>query len=551
MNHRLLIAVFVSMLAASASAGMRAQLLISGLVRPVTFVQDPVDPTVQYVVEQRSGNVGRIRVIQGGVLLTTPFLSISPVSTGGEQGLLGLAFAPDYATSRRFYVNYTDSTGATVIARYLRSTSNPLVADATSGQTVMQFSQPFANHNGGSMEFGPDGYLYIASGDGGDANDPGDRAQNLNTLLGKILRIDIDGDDFPGDSQRNYRIPSSNPFATGGGLPEIWAYGLRNPWKITFDVPEFLGRGSMFIGDVGQDAREEISFGPFGAGGRNYGWRCMEGNLHTGLPGCTQSPFGVPPIFDYDRSFGASITGGYLYQGLKLGGAMFGRYVFADFISGRVFSVAIHYLPSGEATASDFQEHTAELETGGDLGLISGFGRDADGELYVLSYSGTNGRIWRIEPDGVVWPTDRTLLQGSFGLGSLRSVLVVDRNTQTLNLEQAAADRYTGAFLLGLQTDRPSTSSLRLRIDVQSDRKAPTKLEVAFRDWTTGQMRVLGSFDVTSRGSAIHVPSFPAAGVIRSDGRIEMRLLGTTVVPPGVDPGRPRVMFDRVQLEIN
>jgi glucose/arabinose dehydrogenase len=394
------LALVIILLAPSTSAAqVKATLYVSGLSSPIEFVQDPTQPNVQMVVQQG----GVIRVIQNGALLATPFLDVSTlISTGGERGLLGMAFAPDYATSRRFFINFTNTSGHTVVARYLRMANDPLRADAASrfdlrwgGPTGLRYiEQPYSNHNGGHLAFGTDGYLYIGMGDGGSGGDPENRAQTATTLLGKMLRIDIN---VPDVDQEGYVVPGTNPFVGGFALPEIWAFGLRNPWKFSFDVSGAggTGTGAMVIGDVGQGAREEIDYEPALAGGRNYGWRLREGLLPY-LP--DTPPAYLPltdPILDYPRSDGQSVTGGYVYRGTALISGFRGRYFFADFIAGRVWSIALAISQSGEATATDRIEHTTELGTQKVLGNISSFGRDSQGELYIVSYHGVIHRIDR------------------------------------------------------------------------------------------------------------------------------------------------------------
>jgi glucose/arabinose dehydrogenase len=383
-------------LAAPAHAQLQGQVYASGFQSPIAFVQDPTDRAVQFVVQQ----TGRIRVVRSGSILPNDFLDLAgAIVCCGERGLLGLAFAPDYASSGRFYVNFTNTAGDTVIARFTRS-SNPLVADPASRfdlqleGTRRVITQPFTNHNGGHLAFGPDGYLYIGLGDGGSGNDPDHRAQNPAELLGKMLRIDINvsnADAF------GYRVPSDNPFLVGSHLPsardEIWAFGLRNPWRYSFDDVARGGTGALIIGDVGQNRFEEINYEPRGAGGRNYGWRNREGahDNMTSRPLAYQPP--TDPIFEYGRGDGVSITGGFVYRGTRLGAGFRGRYFFADY-TGRVWSLALAIDSSGEARASDRREHTAELGGNAVLGQISSFGVDADGELYVVNHSA--GRIVRI-----------------------------------------------------------------------------------------------------------------------------------------------------------
>jgi glucose/arabinose dehydrogenase len=387
-----------------AQAPLRLRPYASGFTNPLAFVQDPANRAVQFVVEQG----GRIRVVRDGVVSDTDFLDLrGAVVAGGEQGLLGLAFSPD-ASSPRFFVNFTDRSGNTVVARFRRSANNPLVADPASRfdlrwSTGLAFiRQPFANHNGGYLAFGPDGFLYIGLGDGGSGDDPDHRAQNPAELLGKMLRIDVSvADSHP----TGYDVPSDNPFVnTPGTQREIWDFGLRNPWRYTFDDPSRGGTGALVIGDVGQNRIEEIDYEPRGRGGRNYGWRNREGahDYVTSRPPAF-TPL-VDPIFEYDHSVGASITGGYVYRGTGLGPDYQGRYVFADFIRGRVGASALAISPAtGEARASGLIEHTAELGGTGQLGNVSSFGTDADGELYVVSYS--RGIIFKLAGPLTVPPT--------------------------------------------------------------------------------------------------------------------------------------------------
>ncbi len=374
---------------------LRATAVASGFDRPVGVVPDPTDPTVLFVVEQ----AGRIRTVRGGTVQPTDFLDLrASVLAGGERGLLGLAFAPDHATSGRLFVCFTNTNGDSVVARFRRSAGNPLRVDPATrfdlrwpgGARVIE--QPFANHNGGHLAFGPDGYLYLGFGDGGSGNDPAHRAQTPGTLLGKMLRLDVRvGDDDP----EGYDVPPSNPFVGRAGvLGEIWALGLRNPWRWSFDPPALGGTGALVIADVGQNAWEEIDYQPALSGGRNYGWRNREGRHDnvTALP-----PFSQPlrdPIFEYSHDDGHSITGGYVYRGRALGAGFVGRYIFGDFVSSRIWSIALTIDPStGEATAGDLREHTAELGPGATS--PSSFGVDADGELLIVSYAGT---IYRITP---------------------------------------------------------------------------------------------------------------------------------------------------------
>ncbi len=367
----------------AAQAQLRTVAYATGLTSPIAFEQDPSDPANQYVAEQR----GVIRLIRNGVVQATPFLDISSlVVCCGERGLLGLAFPPNYGASGRFYVNYTRAgDGRVVVARYRRSV-NPLVAESQGVSLVWSTGEntirhPFSNHNAGCMQFGPDGYLYIAQGDGGSGGDPENNAQNTSELLGKILRIDVD---VPDGHAEGFVVPAGN---AGLPRPEIWSLGWRNPWRFSFDPPARGGTGAMLVADVGQDAWEEIDYEPAGRAGRNYGWRVREG-AHT-YTGSTTQPL-VDPIYDYDHGAGRSITGGHVYRGASLP-AMRGRYFFADYATRRVWSLALHVNGStGEASASsaaDLIDHTTDLGGTTVLGGISAFGVDAAGELYIVSHS--------------------------------------------------------------------------------------------------------------------------------------------------------------------
>jgi glucose/arabinose dehydrogenase len=381
----------------AAAAQMRAQVVAQGLSNPVAFVVDPGDPSLFYVVEQR----GTIRTVRNGTVADTMFLDLrSSVSTGGERGLLGLAFPPDAIESRRFFVNFTNQDGHTVVARFTRRSDGQ--ADPASRFDLMWpggrrfIEQPFSNHNGGHLAFGPDGYLYIGLGDGGSGGDPMHLAQQPDSLLGKMLRLDVDVPDSDG---RGYRVPEDNPFVDRqpiAALGEIWAFGLRNPWRYSFDDWRRGGTGALVIADVGQTAREEVNWEPRGMGGRNYGWRLREGRQeYDARQPAAYGPL-TDPIHDYPRSEGQSITGGYVYRGAALDPMFNGRYFFADYVAGRVYSIGLHLDERQEATAVDRLELTQLLGGTTELGLISSFGVDSDGALYLVSYS--RGRILKIVP---------------------------------------------------------------------------------------------------------------------------------------------------------
>ena len=314
---------------------------------------------------------GRILIHDGTSVLPTPFLDIrSLVTSGGERGLLSTAFHPRYPENGFFYVNYTDLAGDTVVARYTVSAADPDRADPASAHVILTQDQPFSNHNGGQLQFGPGGRLFIGMGDGGSANDPFGNAQDPETFLGKMLRIDVDGGD-------PYAIPDDNPFVgVPGTLPEIWAFGLRNPWRFSFDRMT----GDLIIGDVGQGSREEVDFEPAGLGGRNYGWADMEGSICRLPPGGCDGY--VPPVLEYDHGQGnCSITGGHRYRGLRFP-ALAGVYFYGDYCSGRLWGAR----PSGETWTTDLLLDTSFN--------ISSFGEDEEGTLYVGT---TDGELFRIE----------------------------------------------------------------------------------------------------------------------------------------------------------
>ncbi|HXV65548.1 MAG TPA: PQQ-dependent sugar dehydrogenase [Vicinamibacteria bacterium] len=352
-------------------ASIDLRLVADALDRPLAMAHAGDGSGRLFIVEQ----VGRIRVVDGSALMPTPFLDITPlVSCCQERGLLGLAFHPDYEVNGQFYVNYTDPRGDTRIVRYTVS-PDPSLADPASAAVLLVIQQPFGNHNGGQLAFGPDGYLFIAVGDGGSAGDPFDNGQNGLSLLGKILRIDV-------DSGTPYAIPVDNPFRFDpGARDEVWATGLRNPWRFSFDRLT----GDLFVADVGQNAWEEVNFEPVtSAGGNNYGWRRMEG-AHCFDPqsGCGEEGF-VLPILEYSHAEGCSVTGGFRYRGSQIP-ELFGHYVFGDFCSGRIWSATVD--EGGLWTRSELLSTSLS---------ISSFGEDEAGELYVVDLGGA---VYRFERD--------------------------------------------------------------------------------------------------------------------------------------------------------
>jgi glucose/arabinose dehydrogenase len=377
---------------ATAQTPLTTELVVSGMARPVFATHAPGDATRLFILEQHVGNV-RIFDFNAGQLLPTPFLTIPALPAGNEQGLLGLAFHPDYNSNGFFYIYFTEddgATGTTRVVRYTVSVSDPNVADPASARPIVSVPQNARNHNGGWLEFGPDGHLYIALGDGGGGGDPGNRAQTItNQLLGKMLRIDPDGDDFPGDPTRNYAIPPSNPFVGITGDDEIWAYGLRNPYRASFDRLT----GDVYIGDVGQNQWEEINFQPANStGGENYGWRCYEASAPFNLTGCADPSTMVFPIHEYPISNQpeCAVIGGYVYRGRAISDLR-GTYFFGDHCSRRVWSFRFD-----GANVTEFQDRTAELPL---PDRIYSFGEDALGEIYITL---RNGQVRRIIPDGPV-----------------------------------------------------------------------------------------------------------------------------------------------------
>ena len=369
-------ATVASLAAAPGAQGVpavRLDTIASGFDQPIHVTNARDGSGRLFVVEKR----GRIRIVRGGTVDPTPFLNIRSLvkSSGSEQGLLGLAFHPRFASNGLFYVNYTDQNGVgnTVVARYRVSPGNPNQADPNSATTVLSIEQPATNHNGGNLVFGPDGYLYIGTGDGGGAGDPWGNAQNKGVLLGKMLRIDV-------DAGQPYAIPPDNPFVNEpGARPEIWAYGLRNPWRYSFD----RANGVLYIGDVGQNTWEWFVRQRSGIGGRNYGWNRVEGG-HCFPPGssCDPSAYAKPKLV-YDHSGGnCSITGGHVYRGPSFP-QLQGIYFYGDFCSGRLWA--------GQKIAPGQWRSTELLKTDA---RISSFGEDEAGELYLVGLG--DGRLYRL-----------------------------------------------------------------------------------------------------------------------------------------------------------
>ncbi|HLA77449.1 MAG TPA: PQQ-dependent sugar dehydrogenase [Vicinamibacteria bacterium] len=359
----------------SGTPGLTTTLVGSGLSSPVDLQAPPGDRERVFVLEQ----AGRVRIFKKGNLLSAPFLDIaSRVGSGGERGLLGLAFHPRYAENGRFFVNYTDRSGDTHIAEFRAPAPAGDVADAASEKLVLFADQPYSNHNGGGLAFGNDGMLYVGLGDGGSGGDPQGNGQSLGSHLGKMLRLDVDGGS-------PYRVPADNPFVnTSGARPEIWSYGLRNPWRFAFDRIT----GDLLIADVGQNAMEEIDLGVASRkGGENYGWSVMEGS-RCYQPGSGCATVGLTlPVAEYSHGEGCSITGGVVYRGCRLPG-YHGSYFYSDYCTPFVRSFRVE---SGRAV--DLRDWTATLGRG--LSRPSSFGVDGDGEIYIVDH---DGEIYKVVP---------------------------------------------------------------------------------------------------------------------------------------------------------
>ncbi len=380
----------VGVLGSSAVCSLQAQTKLTtktfaqGLHRPVWLGSPPHDYERVMIIEQ---HLGTVRLVKNGKLLPTPFLDLRAKvnSFGNERGLLGLAFHPDYDKNGLFFVNYSVvGSGATVIERYQVS-SNPDVAKAGSGAVILTIPQPFSNHNGGCIQFGPDGYMYIGMGDGGSGGDPSCNAQNGKSLLGKFLRIDVNA--------ATYKIPPKNPFVGNSNVrDEIWALGVRNPWRFSFDRKT----GDMYFGDVGQSKWEEISFQSGSSkGGENFGWKIREGrhcyssnSCPTSTPGCSSGKW-IDPIHEYSTGpMSCSVTGGFVYRGCAIPDLK-GAYIFGDYCGGTIWS--FRYVNN---KVTQLRDLTREL--GGPFNRISSFGEDACGEIYICEFYGR--RILKIVP---------------------------------------------------------------------------------------------------------------------------------------------------------
>ncbi len=351
------------------ATGIRLVEVAAGFDQPV-YVASPRGDARLFVVEQ----TGRIRIVRDGAVLPTPYLDVSAkITSGGERGLLSVAFHPSYSSNGLFYVYYIDRNGDTRVERY-HAAAGSNTADAASGQLVLAVAQPFANHNGGLLMFGPDGKLYVGLGDGGSGGDPQGNGQNPATLLGKILRLDV-------DAAQPYAIPANNPYAgQAGKRGEIWITGVRNPWRYAFDRDS----GLLYVADVGQNLWEEVDVLPAGTGGQNLGWNLMEATHCYNSSGCVQQGLTLP-VLEYSHDDGCSITGGFVYRGSAIP-TLRGHYFYSDYCKGWLRS----FRWTGTALADARQWDV------GDIGSVTSFGEDAARELYLTTSS---GRVLKIAPE--------------------------------------------------------------------------------------------------------------------------------------------------------
>lgn len=469
---------------------LSTELFASGFDSPLGIVNAGDDRL--FVIEQR----GHVQILNAdGVVLETPFLDLTDVvsQSGFETGLLGLAFHPDYNDNGYLYVNYTRNTdGHTVVSRFTTDPGNPDQVSRDSEVQLLTVEQPYANHNGGQLLFGPDGYLYVFLGDGGDAGDPHNNGQDLTVLLGKILRIDVNvGNDS------SYAIPAGNPFVDDEAVRgEIWAYGLRNPWRNTFDRVT----GDLWIADVGQNAFEEINFQPAGSsGGGNYGWRCYEGNAPYNTEDCEDEGNYIFPVYEYPHEgegCSGSVTGGHVYRGALYEG-MYGVYVFADFCTGNVYTA--------EQTNGSFEGAPAGNFGPGE---VTSFGEDQYGELYVVMQS--SGEIRRLTETGNCNP-----------------VAVIHAEDSALVAENDSSLLLQAAFHPSLEyqwfvNDEPLQGEVEHQLEVT----APGSYAVQVTNPSNGCTSTSEALEITSGATSVAVNTFQEVRVYPNPARNELFIEG-------------------------
>lgn len=512
----------------SAHAQLRVRPYVtSGLSLPVDMVQDPTQANVQYVLQKE----GLIRTLVNGNLQPQNLINLTPkLDQVGEKLLFSLAFAPDYAVSGKAYVCYVDNDRNTKIEEYRRSSGNPLQLDPSTAKTILLLP-PSINHWGGTLRFGPDGYLYTCFGDGSGGNDPDNNAQNPALLNGKFIRIDPRTDDFPLDANRNYHIPADNPFVgspLSGVRPEIWSFGVRNPWKWSFDDPMAGGDGAMYIADVGQDQYEEIDYEPSGLGGRNYGWRVMEGAHPSGLGGTLAFTPVTAPIYEYPHAGnGKSITGGFVYHGSSLPGFYRDRYFFGDFVTGQTWSVHVR---GGQAVG--VIEHTGEV---GSAGLLTSLDVDASGELYLVDFNGSISQIVLAPSFG---PNSFSMFRGAVQSGGLTQLTSSDESYLAL-LPGPIATGSESPITLEVSGTCPTNNISSLSFTVEARANTPglsqqiQLFNYSTSTWVSVDARA-ASVGEDARVTVTASPSFVQSGTRSVKARVLYRQTGPVVTYPYV-----------------
>jgi glucose/arabinose dehydrogenase len=520
-----------------AQAQLKASVFAEGFDQPVAIVQDPILPNIQYVLQLQ----GLIYRIEDGVLVDI-FLDLTgEVDPSQHGGLMSLAFDPNHVVNRRLYVYYTDTEGNSRVSRYLLDTSTPPRVDPLTRKDLRwngpdgltYIEQPHYLHNGGTIAFGADGYLYIGLGDGGPTRDPQNRAQTPHTFLGKFLRIDVN---VPHDDAQGYRVPPDNPFLDAtpiDALPEIWSFGVRNPWKFSFDNPALGGTGALVMGDVGNSRVEEINYEPAGMGGRNYGWRVFEGTLEFLTdPPPAYTPL-TAPIYDYGHGdAGGSVSGGYVYRGTKLGCEYWGRYFFGDWLRRSIESLGLEIDPeTGEASVTDVIDHTEALGGTDILGAVVSMGENAEGELFILSFDGNRALL--IEPENAIWITQITASTGSIVSGTVRDTLCSDEQfLQTVSNSSASAGKLNLTELeIALETDLAALSTLQVELSARINQEVGGHLQVFFQNVSSGQFESVVTFQVTTQTQLFLQADIAASNYVDQNRILHMRLRSAVSAP--------------------